>query len=376
MYTGVVTVVVTVMALTDRGIRNLRPEAKDKFIADDDGLYLRVYPSGTKSFVYRSRDGGRARWIKLGDYPALGLAAARALAQEMSLRLPEHLTTNCRACYDAWMKGVRKGYVRPEQVTEQLERYFLPKFESRTLHLITTAELSRFFAEIAETAPVAANRLLGVVKPMFNFAVQRGWIKESPAAPITRKVVGGKEKSRDRVLTDDELTRFISVLRSERFDPPTRLALAIALCTGQRTGEVRGVTSAEVLDRVWRIPAQRTKNGIAQAVILHASGYRLLSWAFNELGTAPFASMDRCCLSRAVARMKFDPPFTPHDLRRTMATRMAELGVAPHVVEKCLNHKMGGVMEIYNRAEYAAEKSAAWRLWHRHLLKLAKKNPR
>jgi integrase len=81
--------------------------------------------------------------------------------------------------------------------------------------------------------------------------------------------------------------------------------------------------------------------------------------------------MDGQTLARVPARLKLG--WTPHDLRRTMATHMADMGVMPHVIEKCLNHKMAGVMAVYNRAEYAAEKKAAWQLWQRKLLRLRKK---
>lgn len=129
----------------------------------------------------------------------------------------------------------------------------------------------------------------------------------------------------------------------------------------------------EVVDNLWTIPPQRTKNGLAQRVYLSAGSRRLMGLAFKELGSEPFKGMEGQTLSKAVRRMGVT--WTPHDLRRTMTTCMGDMGVAPYVGEKCLNHTMGGVMAIYNRSEYAAEKKAAWRLWVRYVLQVAKKRP-
>jgi hypothetical protein len=90
--------------------------------------------------------------------------------------------------------------------------------------------------------------------------------------------------------------------------------------------------------------------------------------------------MTRHTLSRAVLRLYNDKvlnfKFTPHDLRRTFSSRMADLGVAPHVVEKCLDHLMTGTMAVYNRASYFPERKAAMRLWGKKLQTLDPLSPR
>ena len=176
--------------------------------------------------------------------------------------------------------------------------------------------------------------------------------------------------------SDAELYQLIVEIRSDRFGVLTRYALALLLLTGQRSSEVRGIRKAEVKPGVWIIPSTRTKNGKEQRVELGGKTTKtLLSLLFKEYGSVPFDGMERQVVARSMSRMGFTPKVTPHDLRRTMATRMADLGVAPHIIEKCLNHTLGGVMAVYNRAEYVAEKRAAWRLWERHLLRVRKKAP-
>lgn len=362
------------MPLTDTAIRNLKAAAKDRFIADLGGLYLRVHTSGTKSWMFRSRVNGKARWEKIGEFPKLSLAQARRLAAEVKERgEPENATV--QDAYDGVLVRIRKDYKRPATFEYKMEHYVLPVFGQRKVGSVTRVELADFFAKHAARAPVQANRVLTDVKIVFDYAIERGWIDESPAERLTRKKVGGKEKSRSRVLDEGELVSLIHTLLTDRFAPSTRYVLALLLLTGQRSGEVRGLRKAEVKGRQWVIPAHRTKSGVASHVTLPYISFLLLRRAFKELGSAPFESMEPQVPNRAMSRMGFDPKATPHDLRRTMATKMADLGVMPHVIEKCLNHQMQGVMAIYNRADYAAEKAQAWRLWTKYLMDLRKKAP-
>lgn len=362
------------MPLTEVAVRNLKPTDKHRFVADQEGLYLRVHPTGTKTWMLRSRLNGKARWETLGEFPKLTLAQARRKAAEVKERgTPENATV--QDAYDGVLTRIRKDYKRPEDFEYKMDNYVLPVFGQRKVVSVTRVELGDFFAELAARAPVQANRVLTDVKIVFDYAIERGWIDESPAERLTRKKVGGKEKSRSRVLDEDELRTLIHSLRTSRFAPATRCVLALLLLTGQRSGEVRGIRKAEVKGRQWVIPPQRTKSGVASHVSLLLVTSSLLRYAFKELGSAPFESMEPQVANRAMDRIGFEPKATPHDLRRTMATKMADLGVMPHVIEKCLNHQMQGVMAIYNRADYSAEKRDAWRLWAKYLLKLRKKAP-
>lgn len=354
------------MSLTTTTINSLKSKDKDQFHADGNGLYLRVSVSGSKTFLYRSRQNGKARWVTLGSYPAMSLADARKRVVTLG-SAPDKITV--QTAYDEWVKHINKRYKSPLQITQRMGKHFTPAYGGKPVASVTRAQLSTLLTGIAETAPVQANRLLGDLKLFFNYSVERGWVDVSPAEAITRKTVGGTEASRDRVLTDKEIADLIRELRSDRFHLPTRYALALLLVTGQRSGEVRGLTKSELgfESGVWRLPPHRTKNNSTQVVTLPKRCFTLMNSAIKELGSAPFKGMEGQTLSRAVKRMGVT--WTPHDLRRTMATRMADMGVAPHVVEKCLNHTMGGVMAVYNRAEYAVEKKAAWRLWVRYILR-------
>jgi integrase len=368
------------MPLTDTKIRALKPRAKPYMVADGNGLYLRVFPTGARSFVVRSRAGGES-WTRIGVYPDMSLLTARKTCLEFKEKSRgEHTQHNARLhrtlrqAYNEWVAHLENLGKKTSLPQYRLETNLLSKLSSHALTSISRADISAVLTSTAQRAPVLANRLLTDCKQLFGYCVERGWLDESPASIITRRTVGGKETARARVLSDEEVVALIQELRSSRFEPPTRYALAMLLLTGCRNGEVRSIQRGWVQSLQLTLPV--TKNGKPHKIAVTAPLGLLLRCAFNELGSAPFAGMEGQVLSRAVRRMGVD--WTPHDLRRTMATRMADLGVAPHVIEKCLNHSLGGVMAVYNRAEYLPEKRAAWRLWARYVLRLAreaKKSP-
>lgn len=351
------------MALTDREVRALHGTDKDQFIADGGGLYLRVSKAGTKTWLVRSQAGG-ARWHTIGRYPDISLAAARAKLGAVSVSAG---APTVREAFDEFERQVLRTYQRPEAVRARFDLDVFPTLADRRVDTITQAQLSAVLAKVVERgSPVAANRLLHDLKHLFDYSMSRGWITSDPAAGIKRKAVGGREKSRDRVLDDAELQRLVGILMTNRFALSTRLSMALVLLTGQRASEVLGVSRGELKGRLWIIPAERTKPKREQLVYLAPATMALLRLSFKWLGDKPFVS-DHRVLDRAAKRMAFEPHWTPHDLRRTMASRLADLGAMPHVVEKMLNHQMEGVMAVYNRAHYHPERRAAWRLWASHL---------
>lgn len=368
------------MKLTDRAIKNYKPEAKDKFYADGGGLYLRVNASGSKTFSYRAKKAGKTTWVALGPYPIIGLKHARDAAA--ALRDSAHLQkVSLKDCFTSWFAHIKKEYKSPKQVKDRMELHIVPKFGEKPVSAITRADLATHLKDIAVAAPVQANRVLTDVKLLFDYAIDSGWLEASPAERIRPKNIGGKEKSRDRVLTDNELVELIGILRNNwsavrekttLFDEKTRLAMALALLTGQRSQEVRSLHKSHVQGSVWTLPTAITKTDTEMKVYLPLVVTLTIHYAFKHYGSQPFKNMEGQTLSHAARYMKFATPFTPHDLRRTMRTRMADLGVMPHIGEKCLNHKLTGVLAVYDRGEYAMEKRAAWRAWARYLIGLAK----
>lgn len=340
------------MPVTDRFIRT----ASEGIHADRDGLYLRVHPTGRKVFVVRDQRGDRDRWITLGAYPALSLAEARQKAVELKQSASVSRRTVDEVFQD-YYKHISRTYKRPEQVKRRYDVDLAPYVGKTAIHRLTRKAVSDALERIVERgSPVAANRTLADIKKLTAFAVERGWINTDPLLPLTRVAVGGREKSRERNLSFDEIH---DALHHLYCTPSIGWTLYFILLTGCRATEAIWCLTHRTLE----IPGEMAKTRphslpdvpAVRAVLKHAppppKDYRALNTALRKDGQT----------------------FTPHDLRRTFASRIADLGVAPHVIEKLLNHRMTGVMAVYNRAEYWPERIAAQRMWGRHLGALRRK---
>lgn len=221
-------------------------------------------------------------------------------------------------------------------------------------------------------ANIHANRVFSVIRKMLNFAVERGVIDLSPAQQIKQT----KEQPRDCVLDDDAIRTLWAATVPYRESSTalpmhhvTRCALRLLLLTGQRNSEVCGLRHDEIADDIWTIPAKRTKNGLVQTVPL--------SWlALETLETAKPTSDDTYLFpsnskaghitnfapSQAMQKL-FDGQYRPHDLRRTVGTRLSALGFNRLILDKVLNHKDTSVGGIYDRYSYDVEKREALEAW-------------
>jgi len=335
--------------LSDRFVRNAKPGT----YADGGGLYLRVLAT-TKTFVWRRRVNGKDVWESLGRYPAMGLASARERLERMQ---SGQVFMSVNDAYKEYFKYLSKHFVRPEQVDRMFQKDVLPRVGCSELATVTQAMWVDLAQRVVKRgAPVMANRLLTQVKKFVDYCEQRGWVDNNPIEKVKRRAVGGRETPKDRNLSLDEITAFVGVLKASGCSEGTKWALIGCLLTGLRASEVLSVTddgrAFTKMQRWHQVP-------LTPLVKL---------WLKNRPAELP---KDHRVLSHALRREK--QTFTPHDLRRTFASRLADLGVAPHVIEKMLDHKMIGVMAVYNRAEYHNERLAAQKLWDRKLRKI--RNP-
>jgi integrase len=218
-----------------------------------------------------------------------------------------------------------------------------------------------------------ANRVAALLSQMFRFGVERGILDGSPLIALPRP--GGSEKKRTRILNEREIRHVWRKLRTPGITPLLRLALKLILATAQRPGEIAGAARAEfdLENRLWTIPAERSKNGLPHPVPLSPLALRLLAHLRRLTGDTEFILPTRVWRQkgpapitvRALSQALRDqaslglPHFTPHDLRRTAASLMTASGVPRLHVEKVLNHTIDDVAEIYDRHDYAAEKRGA-----------------
>lgn len=215
-------------------------------------------------------------------------------------------------------------------------------------------------------------RALTVIRAFFNWCVGRGLIESSPCTGL---IPPPASRPRDRVLSDDELA---AVLRTGMSlpDPYGPIVMLLAL-TGQRRSEVAKMRWEELdLDKgLWTIPAKRTKTRRSHVVHLTAQMKALLPIPEEGQPLVFPSAQGKAYQYFSAMKKRHDEAsgvkaWVLHDLRRTVATGMAALGVAPHVADKILNHQSGtisGIVAVYQRHEFMAGRKAAIELWSRHV---------
>jgi len=239
-------------------------------------------------------------------------------------------------------------------------------------------------------ARVMANHLFGDLRQFFNFAIAREWVEAHPLAGLTKEKIGGRQKERDRYLSAEEIIELNQRLPAANLLRTTELSIWIMASTCCRIGELSQARWEEVnlADGEWAIPAGNSKNAKKHAIFLSdfaKAQFEALhtltgktDWCYPSRDEKSFISpksiakqiKDRTRKTPLKGRSKecstlllSGGTWTPHDLRRTGATMMGELGVMGEVIERCLNHVEGNKLKrIYQRHELKAEQREAWRL--------------
>ena len=390
--------------LTVKALENLKPGTTRREVPDGHtrGLFFVLQPSGAASWALRYRFAGRPKKLTLGPYPAIDIKTARQRAAEAIQAVargddPGEAKQAAKAEARKAAEPQDKGFI--ESVTAQfiqryaarntkektcreteriLHREVLGAWRGRELASITRAEVHELLDGIVDRgATVQANRVLAALRRMCGWAVERGIIAASPCAGVRAPAL---EQNRDRVLSDEEIVKLWAAL--DKIGWPFGPGAKLLLLTGARREEVTSMTWSEIdLEaRTWTIPKERAKNGVAHEVPLSDQAVQILKAlpAVAHLKGAPafvFTTTGKTAVSGwSRAKTQIDrelpavPAWTLHDLRRTAASGMAGLGIAPHVVEAVLNHKSGsikGVAAVYNRYNYKDEKRGALAAWGR-----------
>lgn len=390
------------------------PEKGQRFIFDDHrdaprGFGLRITAAGGRAFILKYAVEGIQRRMTIGDWPTWSLKAARVRAQELRREIDSGIDP----------LQAKRDHRAALTVKQAVERYT----ENHLEHLLTATEAKRYFerdilpalgdlkvAEVrrrdlvalvevkARTAPRAARVLLGHLKHFMAWCELREIIELSPAHGIKPAAVDRRMKTskRGRALDDKEIREFWTQAETCGLHRLTALALKLILLTGQRPGEVAGMTWAEVEGNLWTIPASRRgKTRDDHPVPLTKTALALLDQAREEVarlckrrkedpgphvfemkGGEPITVR---ALTRAVTRYRKAlgnrdhttwGHWTPHDLRRTCRTGLAAVGVIQEVAERVVGHIQDGIVGVYDVHRYDAEKRAALEAWERRLLRI------
>ena len=360
--------------LTDIAVRQLKPPASGQITYYDDnlkGFGIRLSPGGTRTWVLVY--GPKRKRVKLGTYPHLSLAKAREKAKDvlseyqLNGEKPKNLTWG--EAKDLYEKLHIEKNNRP--VTQRDTKRLLRRFDTlRDTNLadLATGDVLAIVDKLADR-PGSANHHYVAVKGFLNWCVGRQYL---PYNPLSGTKKPARVNSRSRVLSDEELK---NVLATARTSGKYGEIVLWCLYTLQRRGQIAHIEAgffnftAETIkwpaalmkgNRDHELPYTALQSNVPDKGLLfpNAEGNPWNAWSKPH---------------RDLLKASRTTGWTLHDLRRTGATRLAEMGHAPHVIERILAHSSGTLTPlalIYNRATYLTEMREALKAWQVYLDKL------
>jgi integrase len=370
--------------LTDVSVARMKPPATGRLEVWDQlvpAFGLRVTSTGARSWVVALRRPGARHpsRIKLGEPPAMSLAAARAAAREMMQTgappTAAEPDTVAKVVEQFILRDQKPKNRRWHEVHRMLNRELAPWFD-RPITSITRRDVIELLDRTADRAPVRANRVLAHTRRLFGWALDRDIITASPVVGIRAPT---REVARDRALQPDELA---AVWRAcDGLGWPFGPLVQLLIVTGQRRDEVAHMAwpDIDLERRLWTLPRGLTKSDrlhevplsdLSMEIIasLPRIGDGLLFPARKAGSVKPVTGFAR--IKARIDEVSGVTGWRLHDCRRTAASGMAQLGHPPHVVGAILNHSPGaaqGITAVYNRYRYTDEKRAAMDAWSREI---------
>lgn len=417
------------MKLSDAAVKALKPKDAKYYIHGDmssgrHGFAICVYPTGTKSWFFIYQWDGKRCFMPLGKYPTMTLAsAAKAFEEQWTIfssgRNPATVKEEEQAALDAaptvkkLVEDYLKRYAEKNKKSWQEDKRILEKeilgmkaagqrqagavnWSKRKAADITKRDVIILLDKIVDRgAPGTANNTFKIIRTMFNWACEKSILESSPC---DRVKMPAPTVDRDRVLDAAEIKTLWAALadKSISMKPEVRQMLKLVLITAQRPGEISGMHTTEIDGEWWNIPAERSKNGKAHRVYLTGLARVIIAEAIQRVRRireipadaeysgfifpcphhAKIKPIQRHAMSRGLKRNESPDgtttlgiaTWTPHDLRRTAASKMSELGFMDEIIDAVLNHAKQGIIATYNRNRYDAEKQQALEAWERRLI--------
>ena len=389
------------MALTDTVLKALKPRDKTYTVTDDRGLYVEVFPTGGVVWRYRYRLNGKYEKLTLGKYPALTLKNARLKRDEAAHQVAmgespakKKQQEKVAGAEDATVAEFAERFFKDIQSRDRknvtmprryLEKDILPHIGSKSIRDITAEDVrSVIWRKKEQGFDAAAGQVRGLLKRMFDYALTCGQIQANPVMALPMRHVY-RAAARDRALTPDEIRQFLRAMQTSNIRRQFKIAFQLILMTLVRKSELMLAQWKDVhLDEgEWHIPVENSKTGKPHIVYLSTQAQMLFKelkplasssvWVLPGRGTLakPFASNALNQALKVSLQGQEIPAFTIHDLRRTASTLLHEQGWPSDVVEKALNHTIGGVRGVYNRAEYAEQRREMLQAWSDYIDGLA-----
>jgi integrase len=380
---------------------NLPAGKAEAIVFDDDmpGFGLRIRSGGKRTWIAQYRLGTKQRRITLGTPETLNADEARNRAKVALARVhlgedPQSAKVEAKARAAVTLGAVVPQYLAHVESRQRpghhadTRRYFDRHWAPLAGLALSSIDRQRVAARLLELArdngPFAANRARAALSAFYTWAIGEGLAHVNAVAGTNKPTA---ETPRDRVLTDSEL----ALVWREAGPGDYGAIVRLLILTACRRDEVAAMAWSELQGSTWAIPGARTKNALPHELPLPVPAMAILGAVPRRedrdlvfgFRAGPFSGWSKAKAeldSRMLAALKAEQgskavlaPWRHHDLRRTAATRMGDLGVQPHVVEAVLNHVSGhraGVAGTYNRAAYGPEKRAALALWAERVVRI------
>lgn len=383
----------TPMPLSNATIRNAKPKEKPYKLADREGLFLLVTPTGGKYWRLKYYFGGKEKLLALGVHPTITLADARTRCsdarrllatgidpsqakQEAKRAVIEEQHNTLESVAREWHKSRlvnwTPGYSK--NTLSRLEMHIFPKLGARPIAAISAQEMLSVMRTIETRGVDIAHRVLQICNQIFCYAVVTQRANNNPAAAL-RGALSPWVKRPFAYLKPNEVPEFLTRLESYDGSRQTKLALRFLLLTFVRTGELRGAEWSEVdFDKAeWRIPAERMKMREQHIVPLSRQAIAILRELKPLTGQwkhvfpnqhKPIGQMSENTILYALYRMGYHSRATGHGFRSTASTILNEHGFAPDVIERQLAHsERNSVRAAYNHAQYLPERRKMMQWW-------------
>ncbi len=375
------------------------------------GLYIKILPSGRKGWFYRYRVGKLFEWMKIGEFTnsdaGMSLSEARDEVTkqrqivkkhgsakqyrdaERAKNLEQLQAQQTESEQDAYtVKVMCAEYIEDasrelkswKEVDRSLKKYVIPVVGDMAAHEVTRKDVIAMLDRLNKRGtPVQANRVLSYVRRVFNWAVNKD--KFDIRNPCDR-IEPNKEKSKDRALSSAEIRRLIKNMPDSGMAEVYQDLYLFILLTGCRPGEAAGASIDQIDAEAATLTLTNTKNSRTHIVPLSAKALEIAvkrqdesKWLFPMV-TRPNQPIRADSIQRplkaALPKLK-TLPFTPHDLRRSFATGLAELQCPDILISLALNHTVQGITSIYNRYSYADELREWFDKWGAHIEALTDK---
>ncbi len=386
--------------LTDREVRNAKPEDKAIKLSDGLGMYLEIAPAGAKYWRMKYRYAGKEKRLALGVYPEVSLKEARRKRDEARKRLADgqdpsetrkaEKRARLLAAENSFEAVAREWYgkqvhtwvkTHARDVLRRLEGNIFPPLGHRPIAEIDAPELLATIRKIeARGAYDLAHRVLAVCGQVFRYGVATGRCSRDVTGDLRGALTPHKKKHQAAVRPEElpDLLRKIEVYDKDTGDTLTRLALQLMAATFVRTSELIGAKWEEFdLDAaVWAIPPERMKMKTEHLVPLSRQALDILGEIKPIAGRSPFVFPGRNrdkpisnnTMLFALYRMGYKGKMTGHGFRAVASTIMNESGFRPDVIERQLAHcERNEVRGAYNRAEYLPERRQLMQWWADYL---------